>query len=1380
MVYQGSGETKSVYWAPRSGVNGIPSWFLRVYRVFPVTFKVRLPKTSAGYAISPSTGASYVRTSETQDEVWFHVKSGSSIQIQINGVSALTADDGGYSRYWNVDRRQWYLNQNIIDSMEICEWLGAYRNGEVTVHGLNNNYYTGACISTTEANPYAEPRSACVNFRIYEEDPVPGWDNQPIKAEIYGRAYVIQSATCLNINTNQSIYVDSGGVQNAKHSYTINLKPESLSQYISVANNPSWVTLTNTTSASVTYSIAARTPSDDDSTYPWLSRQGSFQVECTIPGGYSGSKAVAIYQSAATAHLSIDKTSISLPHRNQSSSTITVTSNLGTRWSASTAANWITLKWTNSTKLSWTAATNDTMGPRSSSIEIYPVPRVGDWDFERTTLISQKYGSFMRILSGESYNTGWTISDGVGYIGAEGSGLKFSGTVESMYDGVAVQPLFVPGNGVIYISSGKSSASASDFKYWFALSASQNTTTTARTLQNAINFIQYGNGYDGSATMDIVQDALTPEVTIAYNNKYVTVSNAASTSNQQTPVTSNVNWVASADTSWITNTGKNGTNLTWRVTANTSPYQRTGKAYAKYTTGGELYQDFVEITQQGAPVTWIVTPSSNIEIGREWTSGTISVSTNLNYEDWEVTKSANSSWLIVDKNSNGVAWTAQTNNSNNLSARTAMIYIAGSTKETGAQSHETSINVLQHYGAYLATNPSNSMTIGDDVTSFIVSAYSLYDGVIEKPYVYIPSQSNGIGLTFYSSASTNGIYKFVFHCNSNEDINTRTATTVFSQNEEWVNLDITQEAAEPYISIAEWRKYATTARTVSSFTVSSNVNWSPDIVYVSGEEGWITATKTSNSKLSYTASTNNSIIPRSAKIYARYGSINDYGQIDQEAKEATLTLNSTTATMAYDETTGTMTASTNAPEYVSVYTSSSWITNVAVKSSGSTSVTIGWTANTNSTTSSRVGSINVYAGYQSNTAEGTIQVTQGCEAVCSITAQTTSPIGSAATYFSAAVLTYGTDGNYLPATAEFVAGYSAESVSSTRNGTTQKFVFTCGANNTENNKSYIYSISNGQAGTSINMYQNPKAPAPKFLKFTNTNPEYINSGASVSMYVTVSASSTAWTVSSSDSWLTASKYSATQVRLLTSSTANSIPSGRTSVITLTGTGELNGLSDTKTITQKYPMPYLTFSQTQYYPSSAGASYTTSFSTNLTANMLRNIANLSVSDDTWITASTGSSSISWSAAANTGNQRTGGIYYDGTLSYGGYEDFGDEIQLSQGAKYIPPETNILSVKYTTSTSYYNATACTTGTVNGNQGYIVPSNGQYVWIEMPTGLSSDDIMVFYGSTTSLSLYGSPVTTSSSSEAWCFKFSSNYTPGPYGIHFGESDEYVWLQKQ
>lgn len=241
----------------------------------------------------------------------------------------------------------------------------------------------------------------------------------------------------------------------------------------------------------------------------------------------------------------------------------------------------------------------------------------------------------------------------------------------------------------------------------------------------------------------------------------------------------------------------------------------------------------------------------------------------------------------------------------------------------------------------------------------------------------------------------------------------------------------------------------------ATISVTANTNdWYVQAVCTAGGN-WLTASKTSNTQARYEWTQNESTEERSGYLkfmidgteYARC-------EVTQAAQQLYITLSPTFVNLTDGlATAGTITVTTNAPDWqVEVGSQSSQGFTAEKYAVGSTYI-VRWTVTENTTGAQRIGYINVYYG----SVTATTQINQSAE-IYVFTGLTTNPmsIGSAQTQFSISLVSR--FGQTITEQPSVSIGYNpamnVQLTSSASGGTTGQwnYVFSCNANDSESQR----------------------------------------------------------------------------------------------------------------------------------------------------------------------------------------------------------------------------------------------------------------------------------------------------------------------------------------
>ncbi len=324
---------------------------------------------------------------------------------------------------------------------------------------------------------------------------------------------------------------------------------------------------------------------------------------------------------------------------------------------------------------------------------------------------------------------------------------------------------------------------------------------------------------------------------------------AASGSNNQISVSSNVSWTASDNASWLSVSPSSGSNNgTVTVTAtseNTSTNPRSGTV----TISGNGITRTVSVTQNGAASTLTITPSSLSLGAASGSNDQITVSSNVSWS-----ASDNASWLSVSPSSgsnNGTVTVTATSENTSTNPRSATVTISGN-------GITRTVSVTQNgTAASLTVSPSNLS---------LASVSGSNDQINVSSNISWSASDNASWLSVSPSNGSNNRTVTVTATSENTSTNSRSATVTISGSGITRTISVTQNGAAASLTVSPSNlSLASASGSNDQISLSSNVNWS-----ASDNASWLSVSPSSgsnNGTITVTAtSENTSTNSRSATV----------------------------------------------------------------------------------------------------------------------------------------------------------------------------------------------------------------------------------------------------------------------------------------------------------------------------------------------------------------------------------------------------------------------------------------------------------------------------------------------------------------------------------
>ncbi|HPQ34406.1 MAG TPA: BACON domain-containing carbohydrate-binding protein [Tenuifilaceae bacterium] len=434
----------------------------------------------------------------------------------------------------------------------------------------------------------------------------------------------------------------------------------------------------------------------------------------------------------------------------------------------------------------------------------------------------------------------------------------------------------------------------------------------------------------------VTQDAALPNLNVSTN----TLSIAAEDSSTATfDITSNIDWTAESDQSWLTvsnNASFGNETVTLTATANPAINSRTANVTV---SGNGVSTQTIIVTQDGASAVLAVSADTLTIATADSTSVMFDITSNIS---WIVLSSQ--SWLAVSSNSGSGNKTITLSATENLAtnSRTATVTVYG----TGVD--EQVITVIQSPALPNLSVSTNILIIkaaDNSTSSFNITSNT--DWTIE---------SNQSWFTV-SKDSGSGNESITITAEENPTINTRTATLIVNGTDDLEQvITVIQNAAVPYLTVSSDSLSIEALNNSSAiFNIFSNVSW----VLVSNQD-WLSisnCTGSCNETVTLSATINPTTSVRAAIISIFGTSLEEQTiTVVQEAAEPSLTVSTNLLTIAAPEgSTATFDITSNINW--TAESNQEWLT--VNSSSGSGNKTIALTAAENPTISTRTATVSI-------------------------------------------------------------------------------------------------------------------------------------------------------------------------------------------------------------------------------------------------------------------------------------------------------------------------------------------------------------------------------------------------------------------------------------
>ena len=729
---------------------------------------------------------------------------------------------------------------------------------------------------------------------------------------------------------------------------------------------------------------------------------------------------------------------------------------------------------------------------------------------------------------------------------------------------------------------------------------------------------------NGDANSSNIKYWSAPKVTIAASDylfispKSIAVSSSSGSTSFS--VISNVKWSVSDDASWLTATKKRS-KIDVSYEANTSTSSRT----ASITATGKGVTETVTVIQSGASASLDISPNSQT-VDASSGSTTFSVSSNVS---WSVSDDA--SWLTASQ-TDGSTITASYNSNTSTSSRTANITATG----TGGVT-ETVTVTQSGASASLDISP-NSQTVdaSSGSTTFSVSSNVSWN---------VSDDASWLTATQTDESTITASYEM------NTSTSSRTANiTASGTGGVTETVTVTQSGASASLDISPNSQTADASPGSTTFSVSSNVNWS-----VSDDASWLTATQTDGSTITVTYDTNTSTSSRTANITATgTGGVTETVTVIQSGITAFLDISPNSQTV--DTSSGSTTFSVSSNVNWSVSDDASWLT--ATQTDEST-ITVSYDMNTS--TSSRTANITANG---TGGMTGTVTVIQsGASAYLDISPNSqTVDDSSGLTTFSVSTNTswnISDDASWLTATQT--------------DGST--ITVSCETNtSTSSRTANITATGTGGVTETVTVTQ---SGAPAYLDISPNSRAVDASSGSTTFSISTNVS---WSISNDASWLTAT---ITDVNIITVSyNTNTSKDSRTAHITATGTG---GVTETVTVIQSGESAYLDISPNSKTVDASSGSTTFSINTNVSWSISNDASWLTaiITDVNIITVSYDTNTSASSRTAHITATGTGGVTETVTVIQSGASAY---LDISPDSKTVSSSSGSTSFSVSSNVSW----------------------------------------------------------------------------------------------
>jgi hypothetical protein len=678
----------------------------------------------------------------------------------------------------------------------------------------------------------------------------------------------------------------------------------SASMYI--ISNQTWTATSDQTWLTVTQSVQK---GNGNIVFTALENTGSSRTATvTVTGSGVPSKTITITQGNI---FDISTNTVSFATENDSIASVQVTSNIA--WTSVSDQSWVTISSTNSSGyngiMTLTAESNKNFTPRTATITVSASGEVS-----KTITVTQIGASPTLTVSTNTVyinndavtaktvlinsNTSWNASSDQPWLTLKpditsngndtllinasiNSGTNRTALVSVSASNVITQIINVtqgtyfeiPKDYIILSNSGKIKDSIEVYssETWTFATDQSWLTINSSTPISGNGFINYSvlantdivpriaiitvsvNGLE-SKKITIVQDAASPLLSLS--SSYVSLSNETSNSSSIT-ITSNLNWTASSDQTWLTvnpNTitfGNNTLNLIADNNLITQDRYATITISAKGISSQKIY-----ITQSAA-VAFCTISANTVSLSNVAGSTSIDVTSNSN---WMINNS--NSWVTITPSSSSGNGTITVTVSKNVStnSRIASVYI--SSPQVGSSQM---ITITQKGATPTLTISEQTIVLAKDAgnKAIIITSNTLWNASSDQSWLTVsPSSGNGNG-TLTINTTTNPL---LIERTANVTVSVSGLTSQI--------INITQSPGSPNVTISSSTLTVYNyANSKSSISVTSNTTWTAN-----SNQAWLTlspSTSTGNSTLTINVEANPLTTTRTAVVTITAVGVND-------------------------------------------------------------------------------------------------------------------------------------------------------------------------------------------------------------------------------------------------------------------------------------------------------------------------------------------------------------------------------------------------------------------------------------------------------------------------------------------------------------------------
>jgi len=739
-----------------------------------------------------------------------------------------------------------------------------------------------------------------------------------------------------------------------------------------------------------------------------------------------------------------------------------------------------------------------------------------------------------------------------------------------------------------------------------------------------------------SQLITVTQAAELPNLAVAQNKIRIA---QAENSNASVTITSNTQWTASCEQTWLTinqASGIGNQTLSFSASANLGSGSRTAVVTVSATGTKAQIISVIQSAQPGMPDLVVKTTNVSpvvdglIDVNDPWTNDWIPMSTPC----WRNETSAMSSkfQILAGENAFYIAIIVEDNTLSNYSDMyintyerdCSEIFISMDTVASNVKVLETAGNwhIRTHRNNDLfESNWQNILTADPKFAAISKTSATEYVQELILPF----------------SALTNGITKawdgkyFRFDAATSDNTSGfpggRTQQQFWNSgsDEQWRDTKYYGkakiEANGPSLDLNKTTIEMTADDSVASFAVESSVSWA-----IKSDQNWLTVSPSmgsNNKTIDIFATKNTGEIRTATLTISALGLPNKTITITQAAGDVTLTVSQQALIMGQQENSSANVEITSNSSWT-VSSNQAWLT--VSPASGTGNGTLTFTAEANTGLSSRTATVTVAA---TGATSQTITITQAAGDVTLTVSQQALIMGQQENSSANVEIT----SNRSWTANSNQAWLTVSPASGTGNGT---LTFTAEANTGLSSRTATVTVAaTGATSRTIIITQDAIGALPTIAAsdYFPTIAQAANSTINLEI-----ASNTSWTVSSANEWLTVNQSTGTGNKLITfTASANLSPSSRTAFVTISATGARSLLIR---VTQATLNPILTVSQNIFYVSEETNSSVSVF---ITSNSLCT----ATSDQDWLTVNpktwTGNNTIVLSVLANNlSNPRIGTV------------------------------------------------------------------------------------------------------------------------------------------